>query len=332
MLDPRLPKVDTTPKTVQYTGTDMSRQQQQAHKDLNPIEAAHTWQQLNPTADPFASLPKNYYHTVTNAFATNIIVGDQKSPGMESIFALQPPNWIHDVIITWWLRYWCAKTGGLSNSSITSQRQRNQNKSDGQHKTFFATPFFWNYILDGEVRGANETKYVDIFTCSRMLIPVNIKLKRWILACIDFEKKWIVWFDSISEAHEQKTRLLFTWLTREHSLNRSTIFDPAEWSLHSGPPPGMQVPLQSNDYDCGIFICLYAAFLDIRLPLSSSRHDTRNIRTWMAHEMIEEGKHLKMSHSVLQDSPRGNSDTSPDNFQTLIRVTVTRRYKTPKDV
>ena len=83
MLDPRLHKVDTTPKTVQYTGTDISRQQQQ---DLNPIEAANTWQQLNPTADPFASLPKNYYHTVTNAYATNIIVGDQKSPGMESIF------------------------------------------------------------------------------------------------------------------------------------------------------------------------------------------------------------------------------------------------------
>ena len=61
----------------------MSRQQQQ---DLNPIAAANTWQQLNPTANPFASLPKNYYHTVTNAYATNIIVGDQKSPGMESIF------------------------------------------------------------------------------------------------------------------------------------------------------------------------------------------------------------------------------------------------------
>ena len=142
ILHHRLQQVDTTPKTIQHTGPDTKRQQQQ---DLNQIEAANTWQQLNPTADPFASLPKNYYHTVTNAFATNIIVGDQKSPGMESIFALQPPNWLHDVIITWWLGYWCAKSGGLSNFSITSQRQRNQNKIDGQCKTYFATPFFWNY-------------------------------------------------------------------------------------------------------------------------------------------------------------------------------------------
>jgi Ulp1 family protease len=50
---------------------------------------------------------------------------------------------------------------------------------------------------------------VDIFTCSRMLIPVNIKLKHWILACIDFEQKWIVWLDSIGDTHEQETRLLF---------------------------------------------------------------------------------------------------------------------------
>jgi hypothetical protein len=89
MLDHCLHQVDTMPKTVQYTGSDMPRQQQQV---LNPIEAENTWQQLDPTADPFVSLPKNYYHTVTNAFATNIIVGDQKSPGMESIFDLQSPN------------------------------------------------------------------------------------------------------------------------------------------------------------------------------------------------------------------------------------------------
>jgi len=63
--------------------------------------------------------------------------------------------------------------------------------------------------LDGEIRGANEI-YVDIFTCSKMLIPVNIKLKHWILACIDFEQKRIAWFDSMREAHEERTRLLFT--------------------------------------------------------------------------------------------------------------------------
>jgi hypothetical protein len=131
------------------------------------------------------------------------------------------------------------------------------------------------------------------------------------------KQKWIAWLDSINETHEQETRLLFAWLTKEHNINRQTIFNPAEWSLHTGPPPGMQVPLQSNGYDCGIFICLYAAFLDMRLPLCFSQHDTRNVRMWMAHEMIEEGKILKMSHSVLNDSllatARDKSKTKSDN-------------------
>ena len=55
----------------------------------------------------------------------------------------------------------------------------------------------------------------------------------------------------------------------------------------------------------------------MRLPLSFSQHDTRNVRTWIAHEMIEEGNLLKMSHSVLHDNPlataTGKSETSSDN-------------------
>jgi len=221
---------------------------------------------------------------------------------MESIFALQSPNWLHDVIITWWLGYWCEKTGGLSNFSITNQRQKPSGKIEGQSKTFFATPFFWKFVLNGEIRGANETKYVDIFTCSRMLIPVNIKLKHWILACIDFEQKWIAWFDSIDDTYEQETRLLFAWLTREHSINKLSVFEPDEWSIHFGPPPNIQTPLQSNDWDCGIFICLYAAYLDLRLPLSFSQHDTQNVRAWMAHEMIEEGKLANEKQKNIQAS------------------------------
>jgi hypothetical protein len=52
----------------------------------------------------------------------------------------------------------------VTKSQITSQGPRNQNKIDGQRKTFFTTPFFWffwNYILDGEIRVANETKSVS---------------------------------------------------------------------------------------------------------------------------------------------------------------------------
>ncbi len=58
----------------------------------NPIDTVNTLRQLNPTDDPLASLTEDFYHTVTNTYATNITVGNPKSRGMESIFALQSTN------------------------------------------------------------------------------------------------------------------------------------------------------------------------------------------------------------------------------------------------
>jgi Ulp1 family protease len=56
------------------------------------------------------------------------------------------------------------------------------------------------------------------------------------------------------------------------------------------PPLDTRIPLQTNSYDCGVFVCLYAAFIDIQHPLSFSQRDIDNVCVWMAHEMIEEGK------------------------------------------
>jgi hypothetical protein len=124
-----------------------------------------------------------------------------------------------------------------------TQSQDKANKIDGERKTFFATPFFWKYVMDGEIRGANETKYVDIFTCSKMLIPVNIKLKHWVRACIDFDHQQISWYESLGETHEERSCILFTWLKREHPFNRTTKFEPEKRSIDSGLPPHTWIPL-----------------------------------------------------------------------------------------
>jgi hypothetical protein len=276
----------------------------------NPVEVANTWRRLNPLADPLGSLKIDCYQPITNANATNITVGNKDSPGMESIFALQPTKWLHDANITWWCGYWWNRTGGISNYSVTRQNKRNQNKIDGERKTFFATPFFWKYLMDGKIQGANETKYVDIFRCSKILIPVNIKLKHWVLACINFDHKRISWYDSNRETHLQRSHVLFTWLKREHSFNRTTKFEPEKWSIDSGPPPDTRIPQQTNNYDCGVFVCLYAAFIDIQHPLFFSQHDINKVRVWMAHEMIEEGKLWNMICSAL---PYSNLATKTSN-------------------
>jgi hypothetical protein len=88
------------PKTATTNQIALAANKIPSTATTNLIDAVNTWRQLNPLADPLASLNEDYYHTVTNAYATIIIVGNKDSPGMESIFALQSTNWLHDAIIT----------------------------------------------------------------------------------------------------------------------------------------------------------------------------------------------------------------------------------------
>jgi hypothetical protein len=141
------------------------------------------------------------------------------------------------------------------------------------------------------------------------------------------------------EAHEERTRLQFTWLTREHSFNKTTKFDPDEWTLHSGPHPTRRSHYRLTTTTAEYLYASTQPFLDIQHPLSFSQHAStqpfldiqhplpfsqHDIRTWIAHEMIEEGKLLKMIYSILHDSllatETGNSATRPGNSTTIGRT------------
>jgi hypothetical protein len=125
---------------------------------------------------------------------------------------------------------------------------------------------------------------------------------------------------------------LFTWLKSEQSFNRTTKFELENLSIDSGPPLDTRISLQTNNYDCGVFVCLYAAFIDIQHPISFSQHDINNVRAWMAHEMIEEGKLWNIICSALPYSnlaPKtgntakrpGDSTTTGRSLQQLLTIT-----------
>ena len=92
------------------------------------------------------SLESEHPWTVTDTYNVNIVADKKESPGMESIFALSPSTYLHDAIMAWWSGYWCTKTGGISNYTITRHTNRTQTSEHGQGKTFFATPFSWIYV------------------------------------------------------------------------------------------------------------------------------------------------------------------------------------------
>jgi sentrin-specific protease 1 len=62
------------------------------------------------------------------------------------------------------------------------------------------------------------------------------------------------------------------------------------WRADLAPPPTTFVPRQDNSYDCGVFVCLYAAYIAIQHPFTFTQADIDNVRMWMVHLMDEEGK------------------------------------------
>ena len=70
---------------------------------------------------------------------------------------------------------------------------------------------------------AGSVKYLSILVSAVLGVGRDPIFPSFI-ACIDFEQKWIAWFDSIDDRYEQETRLLFAWLTTEHSINKLSVF------------------------------------------------------------------------------------------------------------
>jgi hypothetical protein len=53
------------------------------------------------------------------------------------------------------------------------------------------------------------------------------------------------------------------------------------------------IPFQTNSYDCGVFVCLYAAFIDVQKQFTFLQIDIDDILMWIVHAMDEDGKQQK---------------------------------------
>ena len=51
----------------------------------------------------------------------------------------------------------------------------------------------------------------------------------------------------------------------EENSGDDLLFDKTEWTMNAHPPE--DVPQQNNDYDCGVYICIFAEFITFNLPL-----------------------------------------------------------------
>lgn len=118
------------------------------------------------------------------------------------------------------------------------------------------THFFPTFCEHGyhKARGSFGESF-DFSGCDMMLVPIHLKRRdHWCLAIIWPKKELIELYDSLHRIDTNSDEYIFQKLLnflKEHSNN---MLDISSWTTHRVH----DIPKQQNNFDCGVFICVYA--------------------------------------------------------------------------
>ena len=192
---------------------------------------------------------------------------------VEKLKCLLGTEWLNSEVITFWLEWWGEQIGAGS--------EVNMPKSSKLRCYFASTYFFTKMTEDGYSYQATKrwTKKIDIFALDKMIIPMNSGNRHWYLAVIDFRLPRIEIYDSLYSTPSAVFETLFRWLEDEHLSRKGSKMDRAAWSCL--PQTRAKIPRQQNCSDCGVFMCLFAAYSSLDRPFRFSQNQIAAVRRWM---------------------------------------------------
>lgn len=202
-----------------------------------------------------------------------------KSEGIEmsrnTLDAMKPRKWFDDDVIAAYM----ALLGGNGNPSsrtclfMTSHFYSTYAVTG---RTFGNMPPDPNYfgksakvrypLVRGWTRDLNTTGPVKIF------VPVNHDNTHWTMVVIDVKNKNVLSLDSFGTDHVDTRNEMLDWVEQEH-IAKKARFDRREWASRR-----KKVPTQTNSYDCGPFICMFAAFVSNDKNMTFLQGDMSNLR------------------------------------------------------
>ena len=187
----------------------------------------------------------------------------------EHMERLRPEVWLSDVIVNYFLK------------KCLQQRDERMHQNDSNRKrSHFFTSFFMQNLFD-ELNGNANLKgqynyrnvrswyrYVpgrNIFNLEYIFFPTNIGNSHWTLTVAFMEEKRIQYYDSFKGVGKGEKYLkgVLNYLKDEHQRLFKSDMDTSVWRLI---PCTEDTPQQTkynkdNDFDCGVFVCLFADFI-----------------------------------------------------------------------
>ncbi|XP_034656569.1 sentrin-specific protease-like [Drosophila subobscura] len=159
----------------------------------------------------------------------------------EDLRRLAPGCWLNDNIINFYLCMIVERSQALGRPSV-----------------YAMSTFFTEKLLDGGGHAAVRrwTRHVDIFAYDLILVPVNQHL-HWTLAVIDMAGQAITYYDSKAGENYKLLSALERYLCEEFEDKHGQPLDTSCWTKEHDA----MTPQQSNNDDCGVYLCLLAKHL-----------------------------------------------------------------------
>jgi Ulp1 family protease len=168
------------------------------------------------------------------------------------------------------------KFGGLLNDSVI-QWYLNSLKAKFPKCFFFHTYFFTREKEKFLYDALRCFRKVDLFSYSRLFIPIHISNIHWVTGAIDLDQKTIGYYDSLRGATFDKDRQNFVDLMKEFLEKKAeqekVKFSPDQFQVINTPSPE-----QKGGVDCGVFVLKTIELLSQERPLQFTQDDIPQYR------------------------------------------------------
>ncbi|XP_043270475.1 sentrin-specific protease-like [Venturia canescens] len=150
----------------------------------------------------------------------------------------------------------------------------------GQRVYAMSSFFFPRLHLNGYEAVRRWTKKINIFKYDKVLVPVHLG-NHWCLAIINFENKTIIYYDSFKGKNPRYLETLLQYLIKEAGQKEEKPIIKEEWHLATK----QDIPRQTNGYDCGVFVCMYARNEIFGGEMDFTQNDMPQVRQRMMREL-----------------------------------------------
>lgn len=168
------------------------------------------------------------------------------------------------------------------------------------------TKYKSNYSYKDVERWSRRVHGNDIFQMDKLFFPINIDNTHWTVAVVDMTNKRIEYYDSYHLPGKKYVDALFDYLQDEHQTKKGTpLPNKEEWKLIYCISDS---PYQTNNYDCGVFVCLLCDFLSSGSPLTYAEIHMGQWREFIVLALLDFHEKQKQQNADMSTLPNSSSD------------------------